>query len=824
MKLSDIIQNDNDRLFIVDTECFIVFTGGSINDDRPFIRIGTWSDLPVEIIPLVENIIISDRILGNPALEQFNINVRNLTTNRYIGGESILKRFLDYQRNFGLDLTNVSAVNIEKDIPELPDKKHISDRDQFIGVFYSDGNVKIVHDGNNIFDLNSIYNENLNITEILTRLTQNNKTCSRYSGAGFAVSDKNPIFYSDGYFTSYQFPKTYADDFSILEIDPGKIRELLLPSHNMLYVSDIMKLKHFREGKIRIFSDNRDQLDLIKRLFKGATIHDEPFSEMNYSTGNGITISAHSSTPNIKINWNADAKRGKNLTLYFIKSPAEVKSILKEPSDAIIISYTAYEQSVLLFKSVQKPVIILNDGNRNVKKISETDNIILKDGMQYELKHYDSIESLQNTIESDPDFNKALTDGDITSLENWFESDFSSASDYFKLFNSLALLKIQMDTTKDRKLFSSLRSLIQKQGQILFRHQPDDLNYRAFFEIAICNNTAFQIIRSVTRKSDIHFTQVYDHQSINNLSLDSDQQRLGKRIIEDRERLAKILTLFYEDKLTHPSFNFMKSELSLLKEEIDSRREIYNTEFYEAESFNSHKNKKKKTKTSGVLSFLNDRKNGAEDLHGSSENAPEERSLDIKKIKISAAVLLLLLFLLSGGIYITKNSGNQKPVLTEQDLTGGIDKEKIENKNIIITVKRVDEQEKELLKLHNVKITDYDIFRYANDVAIKNGYSGLTMSGLKDKNPHWIYPSNVFIMLDGEKVVVQKGDTLWDLAHAKLEKMNAEFYKITDQLEKTDPGDTGRIKDIIADAEKYLYTVQQKKYIDNYKTQNLKNE
>jgi len=98
------------------------------------------------------------------------------------------------------------------------------------------------------------------------------------------------------------------------------------------------------------------------------------------------------------------------------------------------------------------------------------------------------------------------------------------------------------------------------------------------------------------------------------------------------------------------------------------------------------------------------------------------------------------------------------------------------------------------------------------------------MSGLKDKNPHWIYPSNVFIMLDGEKVVVQKGDTLWDLAHAKLEKMNAEFYKVTDQLEKTDPGDTGRIKAIIAEAEKYLYTVQQKKYIDNYKTQNLKNE
>ena len=139
MKLSDIIRNDNDRLFIVDTECFIIFTGGSITDNRPFIRIGTWSDLPVEIIPLVENIIITDKILGNPALEQFNIDIRNFTSNRYIGGESILRRFLDYQRNFGLDLTNVSVVNIEKDIPELTDKKIFLTGTSLSGFFTATG-------------------------------------------------------------------------------------------------------------------------------------------------------------------------------------------------------------------------------------------------------------------------------------------------------------------------------------------------------------------------------------------------------------------------------------------------------------------------------------------------------------------------------------------------------------------------------------------------------------------------------------------------------------------------------------------------------------
>ena len=135
MELNEIIKNDSDRLFIVDTECFIIFTGDSIQDDRPFIRIGTWMDLPVEIIPLIENIIITDSIKGDPSHEQFNIDIRHFQSNRYIGSEISLKRFLDYQRNFGLDLTNVSIVNVDRDVPELPKKRNISDRDHFIGVF-----------------------------------------------------------------------------------------------------------------------------------------------------------------------------------------------------------------------------------------------------------------------------------------------------------------------------------------------------------------------------------------------------------------------------------------------------------------------------------------------------------------------------------------------------------------------------------------------------------------------------------------------------------------------------------------------------------------
>ena len=133
------------------------------------------------------------------------------------------------------------------------------------------------------------------------------------------------------------------------------------------------------------------------------------------------------------------------------------------------------------------------------------------------------------------------------------------------------------------------------------------------------------------------------------------------------------------------------------------------------------------------------------------------------------------------------------------------------------TVKRVNTEEKEILVKRNVKIRDIDIFNYANDVAIKNGYESITYKGIKEKNPHWIYPGNLFIMLDGEKVIVRTGDTLWDLAHAKLEKMNADFYKVIDEIEKTDPADKKRIRELIDRAEQFSYIPQQKKLISEYR-------
>ncbi|HPP50612.1 MAG TPA: LysM peptidoglycan-binding domain-containing protein, partial [Spirochaetota bacterium] len=89
-----------------------------------------------------------------------------------------------------------------------------------------------------------------------------------------------------------------------------------------------------------------------------------------------------------------------------------------------------------------------------------------------------------------------------------------------------------------------------------------------------------------------------------------------------------------------------------------------------------------------------------------------------------------------------------------------------------------------LSKKYAIHISDRDIFFYANDVAVKNGYSRIDIKSLKEKNPHWIYPGNRFILLDGEVVIVKPGDTLWGISERKLLSLNITFYTLLDELEK----------------------------------------
>ncbi|HPS57488.1 MAG TPA: hypothetical protein PK514_05220 [Spirochaetota bacterium] len=903
MTFKEIIRENADRLFVVDTECFIIFTGSSINDDRPFIRIGTWYDLPVEIIPLIENIIITDKILGNPAHEQFNIDIRNLVANRYIGGESIIKRFLDYQKNFGLDLTNVSIVNIEKDIPELPKKSSVSDRDQFIGVFYSDGNIKIVHDKSDIFDLNSMLNDNLSITTIQEKISSDSKGSDRYSGSGFVIAGNNPVFYGGGYFTSYQYPSGPFDYFSTLRIDPSRIREVLLPSQNILNLSSLMKFKNARDGKIRIFSDNPEQIDLIKKLFKNCTLVDERFSGINYNTGEGLRITGYDNSPNLKLFCRTKGSTDE-MTVAFIKLHHETKRMLKENPDLVLITYTAYEESALLFKSTEVPVIIIDDGNPHAAKIAST-GLMIKRGIQYEFRKFQGEDEIINMLAAPEEVTAAFAAGDVSSIEEYIEGLAGDKREFARMFNTATLLKLHMNSTSDRRFFSALRQIHQKYFSRVGLSIPDDQAQDYCVILGIFKNSCYQIPVKVDQGQGDFFTDVYSSETVRRYGMSLQQKILGEKILADRIRLLRLLRYFYDDRRSSGKLAKLEEQILNLKDEIENRKEIYSVDLYPnaedaVSGIHTRTGGAARKHTSSSLIFNEDADGydaaaGAEVTGGydavhsavysddfaagkntgitiGKENVPfYQRAVHYvssvfagrtgegpdaagrsgsaadslkKRLMIAIPVIILLLALLAFLLYkkrqaAIETAGAGGTGVQVQDIagsgtagvkdkkgsagTGEVTETGSSVTGPVITVKRVNPEEKELLIKRNVMIRDIDIFNYANDVAVKNGYEKITYKGIKQKNPHWIYPGNLFIMLDGEKVVVQSGDTLWDLAHAKLEKMNADFYKVIEELEKTDTSDKKKMRELIDRADQYSYIPQQKKIIAAYRSK-IENE
>jgi hypothetical protein len=106
-----------------------------------------------------------------------------------------------------------------------------------------------------------------------------------------------------------------------------------------------------------------------------------------------------------------------------------------------------------------------------------------------------------------------------------------------------------------------------------------------------------------------------------------------------------------------------------------------------------------------------------------------------------------------------------------------------EQQTRIAKIKAEEAERRRLTAEYNIEVREYDVYIYANETAIKNGYAPITLADYKNRrNPNWIYPGNVFVLLDNTKVTVIEGDTLWNLAKDKIIKKHLAFFKVYDKV------------------------------------------
>ena len=752
MEIQDIIKSDADRLFIVDPECYIIFTGESTNDIQPFIRIGNWIDMPVELIPLIENIIITDSLIGNPSHEQFNIEVRSLATNRYIGSRAIVMKFLDYQKIFGLDLTNASVVDIEKDLPVLSAEKNISNKDRFIGVFYRDGNFKVLLNKNTIFDLNTISRKPITNHNFHDMLSETNNRTRRYDGSGLVIVGHNPIFYHKKYFYSYLFPVRYFREFSALCVDPGKIQALFYPSLNLINISKFFKWLNRGQKKIRIFTNNTD-IALVKKIFSNCFIKNENFSSLNFRTGNGLLIKNYPETYSLKLRFDAVPPAGDSLTVAFIKGSSGIKTIIKDKPDVLAITYSVFEDINLLLKSTTVPFVIIDDGNKNIARLGGREHIILRAGMQYEFRTYSNFNDIIALPEiEDETISQARSDPDV--LAGSLPSAINNGSLNFKqmkdIFNLLALVRIHLENTKNRKIASRLKNAAGAlEGAVNQSDLVRDAS-RCAIILAVYNGSIYQVISVHDAAADRVAVPLFDEITVAEgdqvMGLSADMQEQYNRILSDRERLLKLIGIYVSSE-QYSEKNM--PDLKKLDAAIATRKEQYSREKLSLDHAGDHI----RTAAEG------DAQAPSIEIAGIAHQwASRIRSLP-GIVKIGAPVLLLLII---SAILLWINFRTVQGLFTAET-------------ERIVQSQEIDTRFRELGKKYNIRIKDNDIMNYANRVAVKNGYHKIAATKIKEKNPDWIYPDNIFMMLDGQRVIVSKGDTLWNLSKNKLIESSIAF-------------------------------------------------
>ncbi len=731
--INDIIRREEDRLFIIDRECCIIYTGSSLEDERPFIRVGNYIDLPAEIIPLIENIVVTDLLVGNPACEQFNIDIKTLPDNRYIGSRHVVNKYLNFQRIFGLDLQNATIVDVEKDIPFLSKKKDLADRDSFIGIFYTNGNFRIKRRQTDIMDLERETSASFNEAKLLGQLAGAARESKRYDGDGVVFVGSNPLFYKHRQFTSYHFPKRFLEEFAALSIDPDQIREAVHPSPNFIHITRLIKLKHSRGGRLRIFSNYHEQFDHIQRLFSGASLSRKDFDGFTLETANGLSIRNYPGTYNIRLNWGRTKPERLDLSLAYIKGPRGVEDIVRERLDGILVHYSVYEELSLLIKSSNIAVAIVADPGLSRGKLRDHSVPILHSGIQYEFRKYatagEVLPDMSHLFGSAP----PGADSPAQEIEDLGHSIASEAKEmaaenigiFAAALNRLSFFRCMLAVETDRKRTAALRKAVQEISLALGRGalaRFDPASFRVV--LAFCRGSAYEFLE-ISIPSSRPGSRIIEDISEERLATGADSLAAGeaafyRRVLDDRKRLARLLEL-YRPRSEEKGFRDIEKA-------IVRRKEDYYTEEPRTEE---------------------------ESAPGAGKTPPLKTAAGFLVVFLA---ILITFFLVTGHIRKWDEEQARQAALREA------------------------RERTELIDRYGISVSPHEIYVYANEVAVRNGYRQITFKGLKEKNPNWIYPGNRFVLDGNDSVTVREGDTLWDIAHGRLLDRSVRFYRLCDEI------------------------------------------
>ncbi len=257
------------------------------------------------MLPYINNIVITDSLTGNPALERQNVDLAHITESRYIGDEKILDFFRDFLRN-----QRIGQAKIEN-FQQLT----TSDTRGMV-YFYEDGDVHLRYDKTLVFDLKRRERSDLHFEALCRELEQIlyrhplRFSQEQIEQPGFLVLEGSVVFFHRGSFLSWGLPEQYFGRYVHQGLDPdalsGVITERLSAS-----LMDLLKRKAYTGDPLRVYSGRDESIGLAVKLYRN----------LGEQEGEGIAVTSADTFSHLGMSF----QRGKgSLTMNVARHPTSM--------------------------------------------------------------------------------------------------------------------------------------------------------------------------------------------------------------------------------------------------------------------------------------------------------------------------------------------------------------------------------------------------------------------------------------------------------------------------------------------------------------------
>jgi hypothetical protein len=277
-------QNPQNRVFHVDSECYVVYLGSHWEDYHPFLRLGTSPDLPDTLPPIISTIVVPDVLTGNPLEEAACLTGDATKETHYVGDIDTVEVFKHFVGKEGMPVEAIEATDHEEE-----DGRHV------LVYYYKDGNLKIKFRKNEILDLK----RREKVDSHFVARAQGAKNDygkgpfklpgSVYQGTGFVICEGTTYLVAKGELAALSLTADHFFELSAAGIDADRVHVVHVDKPD----NALVRLFKRARGRtpLRISTSHEEEVGRVVDLFRENTL---PALDARVIEGSGGSFSFHS--------------------------------------------------------------------------------------------------------------------------------------------------------------------------------------------------------------------------------------------------------------------------------------------------------------------------------------------------------------------------------------------------------------------------------------------------------------------------------------------------------------------------------------------------